>query len=57
MLNFSLITDNDGVRRSDDGAYIPADPRNRDWQEYLEWLALGNTPTPPEDSQSQPTEG
>lgn len=25
-------------------AFIPADPANRDWQEYLAWKAEGNTP-------------
>lgn len=25
---------------------IPADPDNRDWQEYQEWLTAGNTPLP-----------
>jgi hypothetical protein len=34
-----------GVRRAD-GADIPRDPANRDWQEYLKWLAQGNTPLP-----------
>lgn len=34
-----------GVRRID-GAEIPSDPANRDWQEYLRWLAQGNTPLP-----------
>lgn len=35
----------DGVVR-DDGAWIPADPANRDWLEYQEWLAAGNEPKP-----------
>lgn len=30
----------------EDGAYIPADPDNRDYAEYLEWLAAGNQPQP-----------
>jgi uroporphyrinogen-III decarboxylase len=34
-----------GVRRID-GAEIPNDSGNRDWQEYQKWLALGNTPQP-----------
>lgn len=36
---------NMGVRRTD-GADIPSDTANRDWQEYLKWLAQGNTPLP-----------
>lgn len=35
---------NSGVRLGD--LTIPADPDNRDWQEYQEWLAAGNTPLP-----------
>jgi len=26
--------------------YVPKDPDNRDYQEYLEWVAEGNTPEP-----------
>lgn len=35
-----------GVMRSD-GAWIPANSDNRDWQAYLEWLAEGNAPDEP----------
>jgi hypothetical protein len=36
------------VKRRADGAYIPDDPANRDYQEYLAWLDQGNTPDPPQ---------
>ena len=41
------LTDPDQVLRTEDGAIIPADPLNVDWQKYQDWRAAGNTPDAP----------
>lgn len=40
------LTTTASVRRLADGAFVPADEGNRDYREYLDWLAEGNTPEP-----------
>ena len=36
------------VSRISDGASIPFDPANTDYQEYLKWVAEGGVPLPPD---------
>ena len=47
MYKLIAMTEEDNiqcVKRILDGASIPFDPANTDYQEYLEWVAEGNTP-------------
>lgn len=42
------------IERSDGSAsFIPFDPANTDYQEYLRWLELGNTPKPADNQPNQ----
>lgn len=50
-MSYKLMQTPDGeqipaVYRLSDGASIPFDPDNLDYQQYLSWLDSGNTPTP-----------
>ena len=36
------------IKRIADNAFIPFDPANTDYAEYLKWLAEGNQPLPAE---------
>ena len=45
-MTYSLLQIPGVVKRDADGAFIPDDPANTDWQAYQAWLAEGNTPNP-----------
>jgi len=36
------------IFRISDSSFIPLDPANTDYQQYLLWLEEGNTPLPPD---------
>jgi hypothetical protein len=44
------------IVRDEDGAFIPFDPDNIDYQEYLAWLDEGNQPSPPPANPAPPIE-
>ena len=52
MINYKLLksgyvdVEPNTVLRSPDLTCIPMDPANTDYQEYLKWVAEGNTPEP-----------
>ena len=43
---YILTSSNNIIQRTTDGAFIPTDPRNVDYQGYLTWVAANNTPDP-----------
>jgi len=46
-MNYQL-TNSTTIKRLSDNAFIPQDPANTDYQQYLEWIAQGNEPLPPD---------
>jgi hypothetical protein len=46
MAEYQLTETDAAVIRTADGAYIPNDPGNRDYQEYLAWVEAGGVPDP-----------
>jgi len=45
----NLMGELSSIHRISDDAFIPLDPGNTDYQEYLAWLAEGNEPLPADD--------
>jgi hypothetical protein len=41
------LTHSTTVIRTSDGAFLPDDPANADFQRYTQWLADGGVPDPP----------
>lgn len=40
------LTTTESILRLADNAFIPPDPANIDYQQYLLWVSQGNTPEP-----------
>lgn len=46
MAEYQLTSNERTIIRTGDGAYIPTDPANRDYQEYLKWAEDGGVADP-----------
>jgi hypothetical protein len=46
MENYALIKESNIIERLSDNAFIPFDPANTDYQEFVQWCEQGNSPLP-----------
>jgi hypothetical protein len=46
LINDKTTGQTNQAKRLSDNAFIPFDPANTDYAEYLKWVAEGNTPEP-----------
>ena len=45
-MTYTLTAQPDIIIRDEDGAFIPTDPDNVDYQAFLKWVDEGNAPAP-----------
>jgi hypothetical protein len=45
-MTYQLTSDASTILRTDTQQWIPTDPGNRDYVEFLNWQEAGNTPEP-----------
>ena len=48
LVNIEDGTETQAICRIKDNAFIPQNEANKDYQEYLKWVAEGNEPEPAE---------
>ena len=44
-MTYTLTAHPNTIVRDEDGAFVPTDPDNTDYQDYLAWCDEGNEPT------------
>jgi hypothetical protein len=57
LIKSPFISETTQVLRVADSAFIPFDPDNTDYQEYLKWVAEGGVVLSADEPASQPVDG